>query len=124
MAELKRMIFRTLATDTVDTSASNPSLLTLANRSPQRQQKGVTLSGTTLSGATLAGAVTFTVAAAGGLAPGQWVAIQDAALTGNFEMAQIAPGGVVGAVITPTQPLTLSHLSGALVSPLPTIVTD
>lgn len=124
MAELKRMIVRTLVTDTVDTSSSNPSLLTLSNRSPQRQQKGVTLSATTLNGATIAGAATFTVAAAGGLAPGQWVAIQDAALTGSFEIAQIAPGGVVGTVITPTQPLTLAHLSGALVSPLPTIVTD
>lgn len=121
MSAVTQAFYAALCTDTVDTSAANPCLLTLANQSPQRQAAGVVLSATTVHPIANAGASSFGVVSAAGLAPGQFLYLGGA----NPEVVKIPPNGVSGTTVTlpPGKTLAFTHADGSLVSALASIVT-
>lgn len=134
MGDLTRLVWQYVITDTVDTSANNPCLLTLANRSPQRIEASSGTGPATPS----SGLFSATTVAGGGAAAGQPVVpitssanyrdLMDVWIAGTGgnpgEAARVARGGVAAGQVTLTGPLLFTHAAGALVSPLPTIITD
>ncbi len=121
MSELVRLIFGALVGDTSDTSASNPSLLTLANLSPQRVTSGNLLGATTVAtGGVLAGALALPVASTANIRGGQELYVGGA----NPESVYVAPAGPAGVSVPLTSPLRYAHAAGVPVTSLPSIVTQ
>lgn len=119
MSSITQAFYSVLVQDTVDTSASNPCLLTLANRAAQRIQNGVTIAATTVHPAASANSPTFGVTSAAGLTPGQFLYLGGP----NPEVVRIAPNGVQGTIITPAAALQFAHPDLSLASALASIIT-
>lgn len=121
MSAITQAFYGVLCTDTVDTSPSNPSLLTLANRAPQRIANGTSIPATTVHPAAILGGSSFGVASATGITPGQFLYLGGP----TPEVVKVPPGGVSGSTITLAAGTTLAagHADGSLVSALASIVT-
>jgi len=131
VSDITRLVWQALVVDSTDTSTGNPSLLTLANRSPQR------IAAATGTGPPrpTAGLFSATTIAGGGAAAGQ--AVVPVASSVNYrdlmwiwlggvtpEVMQVKRGGVAAGQLTLSANLGSTHASGSLVSPLPTIIHD
>lgn len=135
MAELTRLAWQALVADTVDTSPGNPCLLTLANRSPQRieaaagtnpaRPTGGLFSATTVgAGGAAAGQAAVPVGSTANWRDGMDVWLGAAGVGSQGEAARVARGGVGAGQLTMAGNLQYPHAAGALVSPLPTIVSS
>lgn len=121
MSELVRLIFSALVADVVDSSAGNPCLLTLANASPQRLSSGNLLPATTVGAAgVLAGVLALPVVSTANIRGGQELFVGGP----NPESVYVAPTGATGSSVALTSALRFAHPAGALVSALPSILTQ
>lgn len=133
MSDVTRLVWLQLVQDTVDTSANNPCLLTLANRSPQRLQavnqppklplptSGLFSATTVGAGGAAAGQAVLPVTSSANYRDGQTLWVGGT----NPETVVIAKGGITDAThITLAANLGQTHAAGSLVTPLPTIITD
>jgi hypothetical protein len=118
VSELTRLAWQALVTDVVDTSSSNPCLLTLANRAPQRIASGTLMAATTVSTLSAAGQPVVNVTSVAGIRSGQLVWL------GGASPETVVVQSVGTTSFTATANLASDHVGASLVSTLPTIVTQ